>query len=91
MLSWIVRGKKRSTKSIHEFRKKLFTSDLEIYESIENRIKSKIAAIFVNEDILEEYSVKIYEIYLYFGEHYKRKYKLIVMVSNIYCLELMFF
>ena len=91
MLSWIVRVKKRGKKSIHGFRKKLFTSDHEIYESIEYRIKSKIGTIFVNEDILEEYSVKIYEIDLYFSEHYKRKYKLIVMVSNIYFLELMFF
>ena len=30
--------------------------------SIEHKVKSKIGTIFVNEDILEEYSVKIYEI-----------------------------
>ena len=29
--------------------------------------------IFVNEVILEEYSVKIYEIDSYFSEHYKKK------------------
>ena len=38
--------------------------------------------IFVNEEILEEYSVKVYEINPYFSEHYeKKKYKLIIMVK----------
>ena len=32
---WIVKVKKRGIKAIHGFRKKLFTSDHEIYESIE--------------------------------------------------------
>ena len=54
--------KKRDIKAIHRFRKKLLIPDDEIYESIENKVKSKIGTIFVNEDILEEYSVKIYEI-----------------------------
>ena len=36
------------------------------------RLKSKIGKIFVNEKILEEYSVKIYEIDPYFHEHYKK-------------------
>ena len=49
-----------------------------------------MGTIFVNEDILEEKSVRIYEIDLYFSEHYKKKYKLIVMVKNTYCLELIF-
>ena len=31
--------------------------------SIEHKVKSKIGTIFVNEDILEEYSVKILENY----------------------------
>ena len=47
--------------------------DHEIYESVEHKVKSKIGTIFANEDILEEYSVKIYEIDLYFSEHYKKK------------------
>ena len=64
--------------------------DHEFYESIEHKVKSKIGIIFVNEDIREEYSVKIYEIDLYFSENYKKKYKLIIMVNNIYCLELIF-
>ena len=58
--------------------------------SIEHKVKSKIGRIFVNKDILEEYSAKIYKIVLYFSENYKKKYNLIKMVDNIYCLELMF-
>ena len=46
--------------------------DYQIFESIEHKVKSKIGKIFVNEDILEEYSVKIYKIDPYFSEHYKK-------------------
>ena len=47
--------------------------------------------MFVNEKILEEYSVKIYEIDPYFYEHYKKKkYKLMKMEVNTYYLELIF-
>ena len=46
--------------------------DHEFYESIEHKVKSKIGTIFVNEDIIEEYSVKIYQIDLYFSENYKK-------------------
>ena len=46
--------------------------------------------MFMNEKILEEYSVKTYEIDPYFYEHYKKKYKLMKMSLNIYYLELMF-
>ena len=52
----------------------------------EHKVKSKIGKIFVNEDILEEYFVKIYEIDPYFSEHYKKKYELIKMINNIYRL-----
>ena len=38
--------------------------------SIERKVKSKIGRIFVNKDILEEYSVKVYKIDLYFSENY---------------------
>ena len=83
--------KKRDVKKIGGFRKKLFIPDYQIYESTEHKVKSKIGTIFVNEDILEEYSVKIYKIDLYFSENYeKKKYELIKMVNNIYCLELIF-
>ena len=46
--------------------------DYKISVSIEHVVKSKIRTIFVNEKILEEYSVKIYEIDPYFYEHYKK-------------------
>ena len=39
----------------------------------EFEVKSKIGNIFVNEKILEEYSVKIYKIDPYFYEHYGKK------------------
>ena len=39
----------------------------------ECEVKSKIGTIFVNEEIIEEYSVKIYEIDPYFYEHYNKK------------------
>ena len=51
--------KKRGIMSAEGFRKKLNIPDHEIYESIEHKVKSKIETIFANEDILEEYSVKI--------------------------------
>ena len=77
ILSWqvlliIVKVKKRGIRAIYGFRTKLFIPDHEIYEPIEHKVKSKIGTIFVNEDILEEYSVKIYEIDLYFSENYKK-------------------
>ena len=61
--------KKRGVRSAGEFRKKLFIPGHEIFESIEHKVKSKIEKVFVNEEILEEYSVKIYEIDPYFSEH----------------------
>ena len=69
ILSWqiliIVEVKKRETDG---FRRQLMP-DHQISESIEHKVKSKIGTIFVNEDILEEYSVRIYEIDLYFSEN----------------------
>ena len=47
--------------------------DHEISKCSEHEVKSKIGTIFVNEKILEEYSVKIYEIDPYFYEHYRKK------------------
>ena len=74
ILSWqillsIVEVKKRGIRAIDGFRKKLFIPDYEISVAIEHVVKSKIGTIFVNEDILEEYSVKIYETDLYFSEN----------------------
>ena len=47
--------------------------DYEISVCPEHEVKSKIWTIFVNKEILEEYFVKIYEIDLYFYEHYNKK------------------
>ena len=46
--------------------------DSEISVCPEHEVKSKIGTIFTNEKILEEKSVKIYEIDPYFYEHYKK-------------------
>ena len=64
--------KKRGPRAIDGFRKNLFIPDYEISESIEHEVKSKIGRIFVNKDIGEEYSVRIYEIDPHFSEHYKK-------------------
>ena len=68
-------------------------SDFEITKCQEHEVKSKIGTIFVNKKILEEYSVKIYEINSYFYEHYrKKKYKLMKMEVNTYLyLESIFY
>ena len=42
-------------------------------ECSEDEVKSKIGNIFINEKILEEYSVKSYKTDPYFCEHYKEK------------------
>ena len=83
-------GEKRRIRSADGFRKKLIIPDYKISVSIEHKVKSKIGTIFVNEDILEEYSVRIYEIDLFLVKIIKKEYKLIKMVNNIYCLELIF-
>ena len=48
-------------------------SESKISECPEHEVKSKIRNIFVNGKILEEYSIKIYEIDPYFYEHHKKK------------------
>ena len=45
----------------------------EIPECPEHELKSKIGNIFLNEKILEEYSVKFYKIDPYFCEHHNEK------------------
>ena len=65
--------KKRGMRTIDGFRKKLFIPDHDISVAIEHVVKSKIGTIFINEKILGEYSVRIYEIDPYFYEHYKKK------------------
>ena len=63
--------KKRGIRAIVGFRKKLVIPDFEISKCLEHEVKSKIGIIFVNEKILEEYSVNIFDPYFY--EHYKEK------------------
>ena len=70
--------------------KKLVIPESKISECPEHDVKLIIGNIFVNETILEEYSVKIYQIDPYFCEHYKKKYKLTNTSMNTYYLELMF-
>ena len=56
-----------------DLEKKLMIPDFETSKCSEHEVKLKIGIIFVNEKILEEYSVKIYEIDPYFYENYKEK------------------
>ena len=70
------RGKKeRGIRAIYGFRKKLMIPDPEIPSCPEFDVKSKIGKLFMNEKILEEYSVKIYEIDPFFYEHQTEKIK----------------
>ena len=79
LMSGIIRNcrgeRKRGIRAIDEFRKKIMIPDSEIPACSEFEVKSKIGILFVNEKILEEYSVKIYEIDPYFYEHHKEKIK----------------
>ena len=84
------RGEKtRGIRAIDGFRNKLMILDSEISKCPEFEVKSKIGKRFKKHNLLEEYSVKIYEIDPYFYEHYEKKYKLIKMGVNIFYLELM--
>ena len=47
--------------------------DSEILKCAGFEFKSKIGKLFLNEKILEEYSVRIYQIDPYFYEHHKEK------------------
>ena len=81
--------KKRGIRAIDVFRKKIMIPDSEIPKCLEFEVKSKIGKLLMNEKILEEYSVKIYEIDPYFYEHHKEKKQLTKMGTNTYYLELM--
>ena len=48
-------------------------SESQISARPEFEVKSKIGNIFLNEKILEEYSVNVYEIDPYFYEHHQEK------------------
>ena len=62
--------------------------DSEISKCPEFEVKSKIGKLFMKEKILEEYSVRIYEINPYFYEHHKEKIKVDKMGVKTYYLEL---
>ena len=70
----LCRGEKtRGIRAIDGFRNKLMIPDSEIPKCPEFEVKSKIGKIFKKHNPLEEYSVKIYEIDLYFYKHYEKK------------------
>ena len=75
LLNAVEAKKKGGVGAIDRFIKKLISPDSEIPECPEFEVKSKIGKLFMNEKILEEYSVKIYEIDPYFYEHHKEKIK----------------
>ena len=68
-MSWLLLLKvleaKKGIRKIDGLRKKKILES-EIPESPEYEVKSKIGDMFVNEKILEEYSVKVYKINPYF-------------------------
>ena len=67
------RGEKtRGIRAIDGFRNKLMIPDSEIPKCPEFEVKSKIGNIFKNHNLLEEYSVKIYEIDPCFCEYYEK-------------------
>ena len=65
--------KKRGIRAIDGFKKILMILDSEISKCSEHEVKLTIGIIFVNEKILEEYSVKTYEIDPYFMKITKKK------------------
>ena len=67
------RGKKEGVRAIDGFRKRLMIPDSETPECPEFEVKSKIVKWFMNEKILEEYSVRIYEIDPFFISITKKK------------------
>ena len=61
-----------------------------ISECPEHKVRSKIGNIFVNEKVLEKYSVKFIKLILIFVSITKKKYELTKMGVNTYYLELTF-
>ena len=69
--------KTRGIRTIDVFKNKLIIIDSETPKCPEFEVKLKIGKIFKDQDPLEKYSVKIYEIDTHFYEHYEKKCKLI--------------
>ena len=67
------RGEKTwGIRAIDGFRNKLMIPDSQIPKCLEFEIKSKIGKIFKNQNPLDKYSVKMYEIDPYFYGHYEK-------------------
>ena len=67
------RGEKtRDIRAIDGFRNKLMIPEPEIPKCPEFEVKSKIGKNFKNQNPLEKYSVRIYEIDPYFCKHYEK-------------------
>ena len=64
--------KTRGIRAIDGFRKMLMIPDSEIAKCPELEAKSKVGKIFKNHNLIEKYSVKIYEIDSYFYKHYEK-------------------
>ena len=79
MLLYIAEVEKKREK-IDEFRRKLGFIEFDIMVLSEYSIKSKIGKMIVNEKVLEEFYVRIYEIDPYFHKNYKEK--IIKVVKN---------
>ena len=73
LLNAVEAKKKGGIRAIDGFRNKLMIQDSEIPKCPEFEAKSKIGKLFINEKILEECSVKIYEIVVIFMSITKKK------------------
>ena len=82
--------RKEAKEKYMDSEKKLMIPESEISECPEFEVKSKIGNIFVNQKILEEYSVTVYKIDPYFYQHYKEKIEVDKNEPNTYYLELMY-
>ena len=82
--------RKEAKEKYMDSEKKLMIPESEISECPEFEVKSKIGNIFVNQKILEEYSVTVYKIDPYFYQHYKEKIEVDKNGPNTYYLELMY-
>ena len=72
MLLYVAEVEKKG-KKIDGFTIKLEVTEFDILSLSEYSIRSKIRKIFINEKVLKEFYVKIYEIDPYFYKHNKKK------------------
>ena len=62
----------RGIRAIDGFRNKLIIANSKIPKCPEFEVKSEIGKFFKNHNLLEKYSVKIYEIDPYFYQYYEK-------------------